>query len=138
MANVPMSPASQDLCPTPGGTPVQDGRRDLEAIHGNLLEGERIDGVYRGCQDGVRLLAVTNRRLMVVEATSWEGRVALTSVPFTRVTSVCFLAAEAESVYTATAVGIKVLHTVYELGCQDQEQAREVHDLLIWNIITGP
>jgi hypothetical protein len=94
--------------------------------------------VYQGCQDGVRLLAVTNRRLMIVEATSWEGRVALTSVPFARVTSVCFLAAEDKSVYTATAVGIKVLNTVYELGCQGQEQAREVHDLLIWNIITGP
>jgi hypothetical protein len=64
--------------------------------------------------------------------------VALTSVPFARVTSVCFLAAENESVYTSTVVGIKVLHTVYELGCQGQEQARAVHDLLVWNIITGP
>jgi hypothetical protein len=54
------------------------------------------------------------------------------------VTSVCFLAAENESVYTSTVVGIKVLHTVYELGCQGQEQARAVHDLLVWNIITGP
>jgi hypothetical protein len=130
-----MNPDILDSCSVAERTPVQDARSDLGAIYDNLFSGEQIDGVFRGCEAGVRLVALTNRRLMMVESTSCENRLALTSVPFARVTSVCFLAPIDGSVARSTAVGIKVLHTLYELGCQDVEQAQELHNLIIWHLI---
>jgi hypothetical protein len=117
VAQVPMSPLILDSCPAPEWTP-EDDRADIAAIRNNVFDGERIDGVYRDCESGVRVLAVTNRRLMMVETTSWRDRVALTSVPFGRITSVGFLASPDSSVASSTTVGIRVLAMLYELGCQ--------------------
>jgi hypothetical protein len=49
-----------------------------------------VDRIFRGRPPGIELLAVTNKRLMFLDCTSYEGRVALTSAPFGRVTSVSF------------------------------------------------
>lgn len=116
-------------------SPVVDDRTDLTVIYDSLFDGEALDGVYRGCEDGVRLLAVTNRRLMMVENTSCDDRRALTSVPYGRVTSVSYLASGDECVAHSTTVGIKVLSTLYELGCRAEEEARELHDLVAWHLV---
>jgi len=111
--------------------------RRLAVIHESLFDGEQLDGLYRGCQKGVRLVAVTNRRLMMVETTSCEDRLALTSVPFDRVTSVSYLASTDKSVAYSTTVGILVQEVMYELGCRGEEQARELHDLIAWQLVCG-
>ena len=134
MAHIPMSPAMDVSCASVQA-PAAESRTDLAVIHDSLFDGEALDGVYRGCEAGVRLLAVTNRRLMMVETTSCDDRRALTSVPYGRVTSVCYLASSDECVAGSTTVGIKVLLTLYELGCKEEEQARELHDLIAWHLV---
>jgi hypothetical protein len=129
-----MSPAMDVSCASVQA-PAAESRTDLAVIHDSLFDGEALDGVYRGCEAGVRLLAVTNRRLMMVETTSCDDRRALTSVPYGRVTSVCYLASSDECVAGSTTVGIKVLLTLYELGCKEEEQARELHDLIAWHLV---
>jgi hypothetical protein len=129
-----MSPAMDVSCANLQA-PAAESRTDLAVIHDSLFDGEALDGVYRGCEAGVRLLAVTNRRLMMVETTSCDDRRALTSVPYGRVTSVCYLASSDECVAGSTTVGIKVLLTLYELGCKEEEQARELHDLIAWHLV---
>jgi hypothetical protein len=137
VARVPMSPSASDItCPVPQ-TPLVDDRTDLAVIYDSLFDGEQLDGLYRGCDKGVRLVAVTNRRLMMVETTSCEDRLALTSVPFDRVVSVCYLASVDESVASSTTVGILVQDLMYQLGCRGEEQARELHDLIAWQLVCG-
>jgi hypothetical protein len=130
-----MSPEILDTVPNQGPMPDQDGRTDFQAVHDNLFDGERIDGVYRGGPGGVELLAVTNRRLMIVESKAWKGRTALTSMSFSQVASVSYLVSANTSISSPTAVGIQTRSGSYELGCQSEEQAREVHDLITWNLI---
>jgi hypothetical protein len=134
VARVPMSPA-MDLTCAGVQTPATDDRTDLGVIYDSLFDGEALDGIYRGCETGVRLLAVTNRRLLMVETTSCDDRRALTSVPYARVTSVSYLATAGESVASSTTVGIRVLYTLYELGCKAEDQARELHDLITWHLV---
>jgi hypothetical protein len=135
VARVPMSPSASDiLCPVPQ-TPLVDDRTDLAMIYDSLFDGEQLDGLYRGCDKGVRLVAVTNRRLMMVETTSCEDRLAMTSVPFSRVISVSYLVSTDKSVAYSTTVGILVQEVMYELGCRGEEQAREVHDLIAWQLV---
>ena len=137
MARVPMSPSASDIACPAAQTPLVDDRTDLAVIYSSLFDGEQLDGLYRGCDQGVRLVAVTNRRLMMVETTSCEDRLALTSVPFSRVISVCYLASTDDSVASSTTVGILVQEMMYELGCRGAEQARELHDLIAWQLVSG-
>lgn len=135
MARVPMSPEILDTVPGPGPAPDLDSRTDLLAIHDNLFDGERIDGIYRGCSGGIELLAVTNRRLMVVETENWDGRTALTSMAFSQLASVSYIVPEDTPIGDATVVGVKTRSATYELCCRTAEQAREVHDLITWNLV---
>lgn len=139
MAQVPMIPTASAISSPVACTPLQDDRPELGLIYASLFDSEQLDGVYRGSETGVRLLAVTNRRLMMVESTSQGERLALTSVPFARVTSVCYLSTSAaKSVAAPTTVGIRVLATThYELHCRTEDQARELHDLISWHLVCG-
>ena len=135
MARVPITPTSVELACAVPSEPASDTRTDLGVVHDSLFDGEQMLGVYRGCEEGVRLLAVTNRRVMMVETTSCTGRRALTSVPFARVTSVSYLASPDEPVAESTTVAIRVVSTWYQLGCATEEEARELHDLIAWHLV---
>ncbi|MBO0848193.1 MAG: hypothetical protein J2P20_01915 [Pseudonocardia sp.] len=135
MARVPMSPEILDTLPAPGPVPDLDSRTDFLAIQDNLFDGERIDGIYRGGRGGAELLAITNRRLMIVESEIWEGRTALTSMSFSQVASVSYLASEDTTISSSTIVGIRSRSGSYEVHCQTEGQAREVHDLITWNLV---
>ena len=135
MARVPMSPEILDTLPAPGPLPDLDRRTDFLAIHDNLFDGERIDGIYRGGPGGAELLAITNRRLMIVESEIWGGRTALTSMAFAQVAGVSYVASENTTISNPTIVGIRTRSGSYEVHCQSEEQAREVHDLITWNLI---
>jgi len=71
---------------------------------------------------------------MMVESQSPRGRLALTSIPFVRVTSVSFLAEQGEPLDLATTIGIRVLATTFELRCLNADEARGAHDLISWNL----
>jgi len=131
MAQVPLSSASLDT----SAVTAHDGRADLSAVRNNLFDGEAIDRVYRGHGSGVQLLALTSQRIMMVERTLWEGRLALTSIPYGRVTAVSYLAEDNQSIDIATTVGIRVASLAFELNCADAEQARQAHDLISWTLL---
>jgi hypothetical protein len=135
VARVPITPATADLACAVSLEPASDTRTDLGVVHDSLFDGEQMLGVYRGCEEGVRLLAVTNRRVMMVETTSCAGRRALTSVPFPRITSVSYLASPDEPVAESTTVAVRVVSTWYQLGCATEVEARELHDLIAWHLV---
>lgn len=135
MARVPMSPEILDTLPGPGPVPDLDSRAEFLAIHDNLFDGEQIDGIYRGGPGGAELVAITNRRLMIVESEIWEGRTALTSTSFSQVASVSYLASENATISNSPIVGIRTRSGSCEVHCQSHEQARELHDLITWNLV---
>jgi hypothetical protein len=131
MAQVPLSSASLDTY----AVSAHDERADLSAVRSNLFDGEAIDRVYRGHGSGVQLLALTSQRIMMVERTTWDGRLALTSIPYGRVTAVSFLAEDNQPIDIATTIGIRVTSLAFELNCADAEQARQAHDLISWTLL---
>ncbi len=136
MAETPMRSSEIDTYPPPESGPVGDVATDLEAIHGNLFDGEAIDATFRGEEPGMQLLAITSRRLMMVESTTHDGYRALTSVPFGRVMTVSFLASGASPLGASHTVGFSVMQGKYRIVCRNTEEARQAHDLLIWTITT--
>ena len=104
----------------------------LAAIRATLYDGEAIHRIYRGHGSGVDLLAVTSQRLIMIERTVWDGQLALTSVPFSRVTAVSLVTQGDQEIDRASTVGFRVTSISFVLHCADAEQAREAHDLINW------
>jgi hypothetical protein len=135
MANVPPRRSSLDTYPASEVVPRYDEQAELVAVRDNLFDNETVDKVFQGRPPGVQLLAVTNQRIMMVERTTWDGRCALTSVPFGRVSAVSLLSDDEHPIDEPVALGIRVqsLGFVMELG--DAEQTREAHDLITWALL---
>lgn len=142
MADIPVSMTSIEEYNPIAAAPLEDvpadNRPALEMIRESIFDGEVLGGVVEGRPPGARLLAMTNRRLIFLESTTVEGRLSLTSIPNSRITSVGLLLGRDEQdlgITGARGVAIRVLNMVYELHCTDHETAREVHDELAWGLI---
>jgi hypothetical protein len=131
IALVPLSSASLDI----SSIATNEDRADYAAVRNNVFDGESIDRVYRGHGDGVQLLALTGRRIMMVERTAWAGRLALTSIPYGRITAVSFLADDDHPIDAATTIGIRVTSLSFEMHCADATQASQAHDLISWTML---
>lgn len=142
MASIPVSMTSIEEYDPEAAAPLEDVPEDnrpaLELIRQSIFDGEVLGGVVEGRAPGARLLAMTNRRLIFLESTTIDGRLGLTSVPNSRITSVSLLIGRGEEdrgIERARAVAIRVMNMVYEVHCTDHESAREVHDELAWGLI---
>lgn len=142
MADIPVSMTSIEEYDPIAAAPMQDvpadNRPALELIRNSIFDGEVLGGVVEGRPPGIQLLAMTNRRIILLESSTVEGRLGLTSIPLARLTSVGYLLGKDErdlGMDRASTVAIKVLYLVYELHCADHTSAREVHDELAWGLI---
>jgi hypothetical protein len=108
---------------------------ELETLRGNVFNGEAVEGVFRGKPPGIPLLVVTNQRLMLVCKHTFDDHTALISVPLKAVSSVSVLVGEHDAVRSATTVGIMMLGGKHQLICSSPEEARELHDMLIWALM---
>jgi hypothetical protein len=121
----------------PSGFAIGDDERlaeELAVIEGNVFNGETVDGVFRGQPGGLSLLAVTNRRIMMVDTAGFEDRCAVMSLPLKSVSGVGFLAGPDESLMTTATVGIKMGGAKHLLICRTEDEARQLHDMIIWAI----
>ena len=136
MARIPARPAHLDTKP-PSEFEIDDGglEDELETLRGNIFNGEAVDGVFRGKPPGIPLLVVTNRRLMLVERSMFDDHTALVSAPIKGVSSVSVLFGKDDSVHTATTVGIVMLGGKHQMILSTPEEARELHDMLVWALI---
>lgn len=120
------------------GTPAFDRVGNLATALG-LFKTEQIFGVYDSSSSEVSLVTVTNRRLLMLETKTYNTPV-LTSVPFSRITSISYVLPSGlsprESIAVATTVQIKAGYTTYEVACMGKEQAHEVYDLITWELVS--
>jgi len=117
-------------------TEERDYAAELAMMQSNVFNGEAVDGVFRGKSPGLALLAVTNRRLMYLDGSSFEGRTALVSSPMKGVSDVAFLDGPDVELQYTTIVGLTVQRSKQFIILPTQEEARQLHDMLIWSIIS--
>jgi hypothetical protein len=108
----------------------------LDTVQNNIFNGETLDAVFRGRPPGLPMLAVTNRRLMLLHGTAYDEGLALISVPLKTVSSVAFVIGEGETLDTTATVGIMMLGGPHLVVCENRQEARELHDSLLWTLIS--
>jgi hypothetical protein len=101
----------------------------------DILDGEQIYGIFGDRRGATPLVGITNRRVLLVDATYDEGRAALTSVPLRQIVSCSYITATDAAITEATVVGIKVGRSMFEVSCDSPDEAREVHGLIMWHLI---
>lgn len=114
--------------------PTFDDGVQFDVIRDSVIAGEQIYGVYASESAGIAMAGVTNRRVILLDTAFAGGRAALITAPYSRITTVSFVSAEDEPLFSRT-VAIQVGRTFYEVACRGEDQAQELHDLITWHLL---
>jgi hypothetical protein len=120
-----------------GGQPVYDKPEQLSFVEQGLLAGERLVAVYDCKGVGSGFVGVTDRRVILEDRSFVGRRIAVISIPYSRIASVAMVSDRSilgdffgtSEVLIVTAGGTQ--HTAEFRG---PEKARHVHDMILWAI----
>jgi molecular chaperone DnaK len=117
--------------------PIHDRGDQLRQVQGALLEGEVLHAVYdaRGTETG--FIALTDRRIILQNKTYTGKRIAIVSIPYTRVASVAVLsnASVMGSFFSSSSIAITTsAGTHHEVEFRGTDRARHAHDLILLRI----
>ncbi|MET0516871.1 MAG: PH domain-containing protein, partial [Nitrospiraceae bacterium] len=71
--------------------PVFDKQDQLQKITANLMQGETVIAVYDCIGAGTGFVGITDRRVIIQDNSFVGKKVALTSVPYSKINSVSFV-----------------------------------------------
>ena len=117
--------------------PIHDRRDQLDQVRSGLLQGERLYAVYDAKGTGTGFIGLTDRRVVVQDKSFVGKRVALVSIPYSRVASVAVLsnASVIGSFFSTGAIVITTsAGTHHEVEFRGNDRARHAHDLILYHL----
>jgi hypothetical protein len=110
-----------------------DRPEQLQQIQSGLLEGEEVIAVYDAVGTGTGFLGLTNRRVIIQDKSFVGKKVAITSVPYARITSVSVVSNKswAGSFFSSGAIAINVGTHTYEIEFRGVEKSHHVHNVIL-------
>jgi hypothetical protein len=113
---------------------VYDSKAQLKQIESGLLEGEQVIAVYDAIGAGTGFIGLTTRRV-IIQDTSFVGkRVAMTSIPYSRISSVSVVSNKswAGQYFSSGTIAITVGTHVYEVEFRGSEKTHHVHNVILF------
>jgi hypothetical protein len=119
--------------------PQFDREDQLEQVQSGLLEGEQLYAVYDAKGGGTGFMALTDRRVILQDKSFVGRRIALVSVPYSRIYSVAVLsdATIKGSFFSTSSLHIATGGGQHEIEFRGADKARHAHDLILSNLIQG-
>lgn len=116
--------------------PVFDKPEQLEQVKSGLLDDENVLAVYDAIGVGTGFLALTTRRVIVQNKSFVGNRVALTSIPYARVTSVSVIGNKSwvGHYFSGSSIALTVGTHVYEVEFRGEAKAHDVHNAILARI----
>jgi Bacterial PH domain len=114
-----------------------DKREQLDQITSGLMQGERILAVFDAIGAGTGFLGLTDRRVILQDKSFIGKKVAITSIPYGRITSVSMLSNKswAGSFFSTGSIAIHVGAQTYEVDFRGQDKSRYVHEIILQRIV---
>jgi hypothetical protein len=111
---------------------IYDKSEQLEQIMSGLLDGEAVIAVYDAVGAGTGFIGLTNRRVIVQDKSFVGKRVALTSIPYSKITSVSVVSNRswAGGFFSTSAIAIGVSGQLYEIEFRGSDKAHHAHNLI--------
>ncbi|MQA86309.1 MAG: PH domain-containing protein [Streptosporangiales bacterium] len=115
------------------GTPTFDRREQLRQIESGLLEGEQVIAVYDAIGAGTGFIGLTDRRVIVQDKSFVGKRVAITSIPYTKITGVSVVSNKSwvGSFFSTGTIAIHVGTQTYEVEFRGSEKSQHVHNVIL-------
>ena len=112
---------------------IYDHKDQLKQIRSGLLEGETIIAVYDAIGAGTGFLGLTNRRVIVQDKSFIGKRIALTSIPYAKVSSVSVVSNKswAGQFFSSGTIAITVGTHTYEVEFRGSEKTHHVHNVIL-------
>lgn len=110
-----------------------DRSGQLKQIESGLLPGEQIIAVYDATGAGTGFVGLTDRRVIIQDNSFAGKRFAITSVPYSKITSVSVVGNKswAGSYFSSGSVAINVGAHTYEVEFRGDDKVRHVHDVIL-------
>ena len=119
--------------------PVFDKQEQYDKIASGLMEGEQILCVYDAIGAGTGFIGVTDKRVILQDNSFVGKKVALTSLPYSRIGSVSFVSNTSMlGKFASTgSIAVTVGSTVHEVDFRGDGKARHCHDAILWHMLNG-
>jgi len=113
-----------------------DRREQLQQIQSGLLDGEQIIAVYDAVGTGTGFIGLTNRRVIIQDKSFVGKRFAITSIPYSKVTSVSVVSNKSwgGSFFSTGAIAVHVGAQTYEVEFRGDRKAHHVHNVILHHI----
>jgi hypothetical protein len=110
-----------------------DRREQLKQIESGLLDGEQVIAVYDATGAGTGFIGLTNRRVIIQDKSFVGKRIALTSIPYAKITSVSVVSNKSwgGSFFSTGAIAINVGTHTYEVEFRGHDKAHHVHNVIL-------
>src|ERR1051325_7662019 len=105
---------------------IYDSKGQLQQIESGLLDGEQIIAVYDAVGVGTGFIGLTDRRV-IIQDTSFVGkRVAITSIPYAKITSISVVSNKswAGSFFSTGSIAIHVGTQNYEVDFRGGQKSQ--------------
>lgn len=116
------------------GNGIPHDRRDqLKQIESGLLPGEQIIAVYDATGTGTGFIGLTDRRVIVQDRSFVGKKVAITSIPYSKITSVSVLSNKswAGSYFSTGSIAVHVGAQTYEVEFRGDHKSHHVHNVIL-------
>jgi hypothetical protein len=119
-------------------SPTFDKQDQFDKVVSNLLHGERIIAVYDAIGAGTGFIGVTDKRVVLQDNSFVGKKIALTSIPYARVTAVSFVSNKSMlGKFSSTSdIAISVSGHTYEVSFRGDEKAKQIHDIVLWHMLS--
>ncbi|TDD86409.1 PH domain-containing protein [Actinomadura rubrisoli] len=110
-----------------------DRSGQLKQIESGLLPGEQIIAVYDATGAGTGFLGLTDRRVIIQDKSFAGKRFAITSIPYSKITSVSVVGGKswAGSYFSSGSIAINVGAHTYEVEFRGNDKCHHVHDVIL-------
>jgi hypothetical protein len=112
---------------------VFDNKGQLQQIESGLLEGEQIIAVYDAVGAGTGFIGLTTRRVIIQDKSFVGKRVAITSIPYSKVSAVSVVSNKswAGQFFSTGTIAITVGTHMYEVEFRGTEKTQHVHNVIL-------
>lgn len=113
-----------------------DRREQLQQIQSGLLDGEQVIAVYDAIGTGTGFIGLTNRRAIIQDKSFVGKKFAITSIPYSKITSVSVVSNKSwgGSFFSTGAIAIHVGTHTYEVEFRGSDKAHHVHNVILHHI----
>src|SRR5690349_2172043 len=112
---------------------VYDRKEQLQQIQSGLLPGEQVIAVYDAIGAGTGFIGLTDRRVIIQDKSFVGKKIAITSIPYSKITSVSVVSNKswAGSFFGSGSIAIHLGPHTYEIDFRGHEKCRYVHNVIL-------